>query len=75
MPLILRRASISRSSGQWLEDDYNVYAGQRNVGRIFKADAGHPAETPWMGTILFRDRRPVEEAMAAFKASWERGRP
>ena len=60
MPLILRRASISRSSGQWLEDDYNVYAGQRNVGRIFKADAGHPAETPWMGTILFRERRPPD---------------
>ena len=60
MPLILRRASISRSSGQWSEDDYNVYAGQRNVGRIFKADAGHPAETPWMGTILFRERRPPD---------------
>jgi hypothetical protein len=44
MPLILRRASISRSSGQWSEDDYNVYAGQRNVSRIFKVDAGHPAE-------------------------------
>ena len=44
MPLILRRASISRSSGQWSEDDYNVYAGQRNVGRIFKADAGNPAD-------------------------------
>ena len=49
MPLILRRASISRSSGQWSEDDYNVYAGQRNVGRIFKADAGHPAETHGWG--------------------------
>jgi hypothetical protein len=84
MPLILRRASISRSSGQWSEDDYNVYAGQRNVGRIFKADAGHPAETPWMGTILFHERRPPgphqgfavsRGAMTAFKASWERGRP
>jgi hypothetical protein len=27
-----------------------VYAGQRNVGRIFKAEAGHPQETPWMWT-------------------------
>jgi hypothetical protein len=60
MPLILRRASISRSSGQWLEDDYNVYAGQRNVGRILKADAGHPAETPWIWIILFRERRPPD---------------
>ena len=81
--LLLRRAFVYRS-GHWVDDDYNVYDGERIVGRIFRAEAGHPAETPWMWTILFHERRPPgphqgfavsrEEAMAAFKASWERGR-
>ena len=81
--LLLRRAFVYRS-GHWVDDDYNVYDGERIVGRIFRAEAGHPAETPWMWTILFHERRAPgphqgfavnqEDAMAAFKASWERGR-
>ena len=81
--LLLRRASVYRP-GHWADDDYDVYDGERIVGRIFRAEAGHPAETPWMWTILFHERRPPgphqgfavsrEEAMVAFKASWERGR-
>ena len=46
---LLRRASIYRP-GHWADDDYDVYDGERNVGRIFWAEAGHPAETPWMWT-------------------------
>jgi hypothetical protein len=57
--LLLRRAALSRSSDQWSDEDYDVYAGKRNVGRIFRAEAGHPAETPWMWTILFHERRPT----------------
>ena len=67
--------------GHWADDDFDVYAGEQNVDRIFEADAGHP-ETPWMWT--FHERKPPgphqgfavsrEEAMVAFKASWERGR-
>ena len=81
--LLLHRASVYRH-GHWADDDYDVYDGERIVGRIFRAEAGHPAETPWMWTIVFHERRPTgphqgfavsrEEAMAAFKASWERGR-
>jgi len=34
--LILKRASGSRSFGQWRDDDYDVIEGGTVVGRIFK---------------------------------------
>ena len=37
--LILKRASTSRPSGKWNEDDYDVLAGDVVVGRIMKAIA------------------------------------
>jgi hypothetical protein len=37
--LILKRASASRPSGQWNEEDYDVLANGEVVGRIFKANA------------------------------------
>ena len=81
--LDFRRASVYRP-GHWADDDYDVYDGERIVGRIFRAEARHRAGTPWMWTLVFHERRPPgphqgfavsrEEAMVAFKASWERGR-
>jgi len=35
-PLILKRASASRLSGQWRDDDYDVLENGVLVGRIFK---------------------------------------
>jgi hypothetical protein len=35
--LILKRASASRPSGEWNDDDYDVLADGVVVGRIFKA--------------------------------------
>jgi len=32
--LTLKRASKSRPSGQWSDDDYGVFDGERHVGRI-----------------------------------------
>jgi len=32
--LILKRASKSRVSGQWPDDDYDVFDGDKNIGRI-----------------------------------------
>jgi len=82
MTLVLRRASFYRS-GQWADDDYDVYEGERAVGCIFKSIA-HPAEAPWMWTIVFHERRAPgphqgfaasrDGAMMAFKAAWERRR-
>jgi hypothetical protein len=43
--LILKRASASRLSGEWNEDDFDVLANGAVVGRIFKANAA-PARPP-----------------------------
>jgi hypothetical protein len=39
LPLILKRASASRPSGEWNEDDFDVLCNGKVVGRIFKANA------------------------------------
>jgi hypothetical protein len=46
--LILKRASASRSSGQWSDDDYDVLEDGVVVGRIFFLDAAAPPDRPWM---------------------------
>jgi hypothetical protein len=77
--LILKRASASRLSGEWSNDDYDVLAGGIVVGRIMKAAAA-PVGTPWLWTLAYghhEDRSPThgyeptrEDAMAAFAKSW-----
>src|SRR5215470_6142958 len=78
--LILKRASASRPSGKWNEDDYDVLAGDVVVGRIMKANAA-PVGSPWLWSYGFNplERRPAhgyeatrEAAMAAFAKSWRR---
>jgi hypothetical protein len=59
--LILKRAAVSRPSGQWSDDDFDVLANGEVVGRIFKANAA-PVGTPWMWTLAFghrEDRTPT----------------
>jgi hypothetical protein len=51
--LILKRASASRPSGEWSEDDYDVLADGAVVGRIMKA-AASPVGATWMRTLAFR---------------------
>jgi hypothetical protein len=79
--LVLKRASASRPSGEWNDDDYDVLAEGVIVGRIMKA-AASPVETPWLWTLAFghhEDRTPThgnaatrDAAMAAFAKSWRR---
>jgi hypothetical protein len=79
--LTLKRASASRSSGEWSDDDYDVLADGVVIGRIFNAAAA-PVGTPWMWTLAYgfhEDRTPThgyeptrEAAMAAFVKSWRR---
>jgi hypothetical protein len=47
--LILKRASASRPSGEWNEDDYDVIADSMVVGRIMRVAAA-PVGSPWMWT-------------------------
>jgi len=79
--LILKRASASRPSGNWNEDDFDVLASDEVVGRIFKVHAA-PVGSPRMWTLAFghhEDRTPThgyaatrEAAMSAFAKSWRR---
>jgi hypothetical protein len=60
-PLILKRASASRPSGEWNDDDYDVLVDGLVVGRIFEANAA-PVASPWMWTLAFghhEDRTPT----------------
>ena len=80
--LILKRASASRPSGEWSEDDFDVLEDGAVVGRIFKA-AASPVGSSWMWTLIFphhQGRSPThgyaatrEDAMAGFAKSWRRG--
>jgi hypothetical protein len=73
--LILKRASSSRPSGEWSDDDYDVFADGAAVGRIMKAHrrAGRLALVLDARLRLSPGYAATREAaMAAFKNSWER---
>jgi hypothetical protein len=80
--LLLKRAALSRPSGHWNDDDYDVLADGEVVGRILRVHAA-PVGMPWMWTLLYgfhEDRTPThgheptrEATMAAFAKSWRRG--
>ncbi|HEY6332985.1 MAG TPA: hypothetical protein VI756_26915, partial [Blastocatellia bacterium] len=36
--LILRRANVSRKGGEWKHEDYDVFDGERCIGRIYQAN-------------------------------------
>jgi hypothetical protein len=80
--LILKRASASRPSGKWQDDDYDVLADGIVVGRIYDRALGSiPPERRWFWSILeiipdiktTHGYEPTREAaMAAFAKSWRR---
>jgi hypothetical protein len=45
MQLVLRRANVSRISGSWQHEDYDVFDGDRDVGRIYLVDGYAGNET------------------------------
>jgi hypothetical protein len=75
--LILKRAKVSRPSGHWRDDDYDVLENGVVVGRIFCLDAVGPHGRPWMwasghsAATVKRDAHGYEPTREA--ASWRRG--
>jgi hypothetical protein len=76
--LILRRANLSRISGQWQDEDYDVFDGGRDVGRIYLVDSNAGTETWFWGvSFLLTNRKSyghaptLDAAKAAFKAEYE----
>jgi hypothetical protein len=57
---------MSRPSGHWRDDDYDVLADGVAVGRIFDAVASLVG-TPWMWTLTAGTR-----SKTAFAKSWRR---
>ena len=51
--LTLERASKSRPSGIWSDDDYDVFDGERHIGRIMLTPQA-PEDEPWFWTITAR---------------------
>jgi hypothetical protein len=82
--LVLKAASVSRPSGEWSDSDYDVLANGKVVGRIYETRSARfgPPDRRWgwfiltivpgtpgatKGTAATR-----EEAMAKFRAAWEK---
>ena len=56
--LLLKRAALSRPSGQWSDDDFDVLADGAVVGRTLNVHAA-PVGTPWTWTLAFgHQKRP-----------------
>jgi hypothetical protein len=36
--LVLRRANVSRAGGTWNHEDFDVFDGERKIGRIYLSD-------------------------------------
>jgi hypothetical protein len=82
--LILKRASASRPSGQWQDEDYDVLADGKVIGRIYEQGSiGEPPELRWFWsiTVIVPVKRSVmnghaatlDEAKAKFRTAWNEG--
>jgi hypothetical protein len=73
LTLVLRRANVSRQGGEWKDEDYDVFDGERCVGRIFL-----DASDTWFWGVDFQPTgrkscghvTTLEEAKAAFRAEY-----
>jgi hypothetical protein len=80
--LVLKRGKFSRPSGQWQDEDYDVFADGKVIGRIYEqGGVGEPPELRWFWSIMIVPATPGvtngtaatrEEAMAKFRAAWEK---
>ena len=73
--LILRRAKISRKGGGWKDDDFDVFDGDREIGRVYRVNS--PDEI-WFWGVSFQltgrksygDAASLDDAKSAFKTGY-----
>lgn len=79
--LLLRRAKVSRKSGSWADTDFDVFDGDRDVGRIYRIDENEGVEVWFWGLAVefqltarkrYGRTATLEEAMTAFRTEYER---
>jgi hypothetical protein len=76
--LILRRANVSRKGGSWQDEDYDVFDGEREVGRVYLVD-GCGGNDAWFCGVSFQVTKcksygyatSLADAKAAFRAEYE----
>ena len=78
MTLVIRRANVSRKSGHWDDDDFDVFDGDRDVGRIYLVDGFGGTETWFWGVSFQVTKRKsygyatsLDAAKAGFRAEYE----
>jgi hypothetical protein len=80
MSLTLKRASTSRPSGQSSDEDYDVLADGKVVGRILQENTSGPPDLRWGWYLMVTPATPGvtngsastrEQAMARFRWAWE----
>jgi hypothetical protein len=79
--IILSRADKNRAGRRWSDDDYDVYDGERVIGRILLHPQA-PEGWPWFWTITAQRRKASmadrgyaasrEDALTDFKSMWFR---
>jgi hypothetical protein len=84
LPLILKRASASRSSGQWSDEDYDVLADGKVIGRILESGSRFgPPELRWCWSItaivpaspaMHGTAATLDEAKAKFRDNWTKAK-
>jgi hypothetical protein len=83
--LFLKRAKFSRPSGQWQDEDYDVLADGKAVGRIYEdADLSTPPDLRWFWSVTeivpavpngtYGHAATLDEAKAKFRAAWEKAK-
>ena len=78
MTMVLGRPNVSRKRGHWQHEDYDVFDGKRDVGRIYLVDAyGGQEIWCWGMSFMLTGRKSygraasLEAAKAACKTEYE----